>query len=166
MGDAQFLHNWLYINFIMNKTYLKQKNISQISRGYYPGQHYCPGKESWQMYGSNLIMRCVPSEINVGVFTDRGGTIGWLMSDDALVVVDTQFPNSAEKLIEVIKEKTDRKLDILLNTHHHGDHSGGNIAFKEMVNKVVAHKNSKANQQRVAEERNQVEKQLYPGYDL
>ena len=103
-----------------------------------------------------------PLRKNVGVFTDRGGTIGWLMSDEALVVVDTQFPNSAEKLVGVIKEKTDRKLDILLNTHHHGDHSGGNIAFKDMVTKVVAHKNSKVNQQRVAEERDQVDKQLYP----
>ncbi|HET8828777.1 MAG TPA: MBL fold metallo-hydrolase, partial [Pelobium sp.] len=36
-------------------------------------------------------------------------------------------------------------------THHHGDHSGGNIAFKGLVKQVIAHENSLLNQKRVAE---------------
>ena len=40
-----------------------------------------------------------------------------------------------------------------MNTHHHGDHTSGNIAFKGLVQNVLAHENSKANQQRVAKEK-------------
>ena len=99
---------------------------------------------------------------DVYIFTERGGTIACLMSDNGLVVVDTQFPDQAGHLITELKKNTDRKLDLLINTHHHGDHSGGNIAFKGMVNKVVAHQNSYANQKRVAEGRDALDTQLLP----
>lgn len=99
---------------------------------------------------------------NVGVFTERGGTIGWLIEKNGIVVVDTQFPEQAEHLIENIKEQSDHKIDLVMNTHHHGDHSGGNIAFKGLADKVVAHANSKANQARQAKERNREDRQLYP----
>jgi glyoxylase-like metal-dependent hydrolase (beta-lactamase superfamily II) len=99
---------------------------------------------------------------NVGIFTERGGTIAWMIDNQGLVVVDTQFPDTAQHLIEEIRKQSDRKIDLLINTHHHGDHSGGNIAFKGLVDKVVAHQNSKANQERVAKGSNSEDKQLYP----
>lgn len=99
---------------------------------------------------------------SIGVFIGRGGTIGWLIDDAAMVAVDSQFPDYAKKFIEQAKAKMDREMDMLINTHHHGDHTAGNIAFKGLVKKVVAHENSKANQMRVAIERNQEEGQLYP----
>ena len=99
---------------------------------------------------------------SVGVFIGRGGTIAWLANDQGIVAVDSQFPDYAKKFIDQIKEKVDRPIDLLINTHHHGDHTGGNIAFKGLVNKVVAHENSKANQMRVAKARDQEAGQLYP----
>ena len=98
----------------------------------------------------------------VGVYKNRGGTIAWLVDKDGLAVVDTQFPDAAKDLIQRLREKTERKVDVLFNTHHHGDHSSGNIAFKDMVEKVVAHENSLANQKRVAVERKKEATQLYP----
>lgn len=99
---------------------------------------------------------------NVGYFTGRGGTIGWLINEGGIAVVDSQFPPSAKELIAEIRKKSDKKVDFLINTHHHGDHSGGNIAFKEIVENVTAHENSKANQMRVAKERESEDTQLYP----
>lgn len=99
---------------------------------------------------------------NVGIFTERGGTIAWLIDKQGIVVVDTQFPDTAVHLIEEIKKQSSLELDLLINTHHHGDHTGGNIAFKGMVKKVVAHQNSKANQERVAVSGKTEDKQLYP----
>lgn len=98
----------------------------------------------------------------VGVFIGRGGTIGWMANDKGVVAVDSQFPDYAKKFIEKVKAETGREMDLLINTHHHGDHSGGNIAFKGLVKNVVAHENSKANQMRVAQARNQEKGQLYP----
>jgi glyoxylase-like metal-dependent hydrolase (beta-lactamase superfamily II) len=50
----------------------------------------------------------------------------------------------------------------LINTHHHGDHTAGNIAFEGLTGMILAHENSKKNQMNVAKERNQETSQLYP----
>jgi len=99
---------------------------------------------------------------NIGIFTERGGTIAWMVDKSGIAVVDTQFPEQAGHLIEEIKKKSDRKIDLLVNTHHHGDHSAGNITFKGMVNNVIAHENSMLNQKRVAEGRDALDTQLLP----
>ena len=77
---------------------------------------------------------------NVGIFNGKGGTIGWLATKDALVVVDSQFPDTAQICFDGLKQKTARGVDILINTHHHGDHTGGNSVFKD-AKKMVAHRN-------------------------
>lgn len=99
---------------------------------------------------------------NVGIFTERGGTIVYRATPGGVVVVDTQFPDQAKNLINDFKSKDLRKIDLVINTHHHGDHTGGNIAFKKVAKSFVAHENSVANQMRVAEERGTKKTQLYP----
>ncbi len=72
-----------------------------------------------------------PVRRSVGYFTMRGGTIGYLVNDDGVVVVDTQFPASAEAFLKGLATRSDgRPVDVLLNTHHHGDHTGGNSVFR------------------------------------
>ena len=99
---------------------------------------------------------------DVGVFTSRGGTIVWRIAKDGLAVIDSQFQESAEMLIGEIGKKQKGKIDLLLNTHHHGDHSNGNIAFEGIAKKVVAHQNSKTNQERVAKKGNRLDDVLLP----
>ena len=98
----------------------------------------------------------------IGVFTEKGGTILFMLNTDGTVVVDAQFPDSAQHLIDDIKTRTDKPYRLLINTHHHGDHTSGNIAFKGLVQHVLAHANSKTNQQTVAVKNNNEDKQLYP----
>lgn len=114
------------------------------------------------IFMDDLPYKMTPLRNNVGYFTERGGTIGWMISKNGIVVIDTQFPEQAHHLIEEIKKQSGRKVDLLINTHHHGDHSGGNIAFKGLATTVLAHENSKKNQMRVAKERGQEDEQLYP----
>ena len=78
---------------------------------------------------------------NVGVFTARGGTIGYLVTPDAVVVIDSQFPDTAPLFLEGLKPKTSRKIDLLINSHHHGDHTGGNKVLQPSVATIVAHAN-------------------------
>jgi len=99
---------------------------------------------------------------NVGYFTGRGGTIGYLINDQGTAVVDSQFPDTAAILISKLKEQSQRPIELLINTHHHGDHTAGNIAFKGLIGKAVAHENSRKNQKRVAEEQGAGSEQLYP----
>jgi cyclase len=99
---------------------------------------------------------------NAGIFTEKGGTILFLITKDGLVVVDSQFPDSAQHFIDEIKKKHGAPFRLLINTHHHGDHSSGNIAFKGLVTHVLAHANSKINQTNAAIKSKNEDKQLYP----
>ncbi len=99
---------------------------------------------------------------NVGIFTEKGGTIGFLLNKKQIVVVDSEFPEQATHLITELKKQSGKPFELLINTHHHGDHSSGNISFKGIVQKVAAHTNSKANQERVAKEKKNEDQQLYP----
>jgi cyclase len=98
----------------------------------------------------------------MGVFTEKGGTILFRIGKEGMVVVDSQFPEQSQHLIDELKKKSEQPFQLLINTHHHGDHSGGNIAFKGLVANVLAHENSKKNQERVAKEKKTEDQQLYP----
>lgn len=73
---------------------------------------------------------------NVGMFSNRGGTIGWMFQPDATVVVDSQYPDQAADFLIGAKERRDEQIDVLINTHHHGDHTGGNGTLN--AKKIVA----------------------------
>ena len=89
---------------------------------------------------------------NVGYFTGGGGTIGYLINNDGVVVVDTQFMNTAQICLAGLQERSkNRGVDVLFNTHHHGDHTGGNMAFKGIAKKHVANKRAAELQQQVYE---------------
>jgi cyclase len=98
----------------------------------------------------------------VGYYTESGGTIVWQIEDGAVVVVDTQFPENAGHLIKELGKKSEAPIDYVINTHHHGDHTSGNIAFKGLAKHIVAHENSKTNQKASAESRGNLDKILLP----
>lgn len=98
----------------------------------------------------------------VGVFTERGGTIAYLNTKKGFAVVDSQFPDQSKHLIDELKKLSEKPIQLLINTHHHGDHSGGNISFKGLVEHVVAHENSLKNQKETAQKQKSEDKQLYP----
>jgi glyoxylase-like metal-dependent hydrolase (beta-lactamase superfamily II) len=98
---------------------------------------------------------------DIGIFSESGGTIGFYQSADGYVVIDSQFPDPAKHLIEELKKMSDKPIKYLINTHHHGDHTGGNISFKGIAEHVVGHDNCLANYKRVSETAKTTEKQLY-----
>ncbi len=97
----------------------------------------------------------------VGLFEGRGGTIGWYASKDALVVVDSQFPDTARICLDGLRQKSGRGVDLLVNTHHHGDHTAGNKTLKEAATRVLAHANVPGLQRRAAEEAKTLDAQVY-----
>ena len=80
---------------------------------------------------------------NVGTFTARGGTMGWLVGPDAVVVIDSQFADTSKMFLDGFKPMIGgRKIDLLINTHHHPDHTGGNKVLQPSVTKIVAQENA------------------------
>ena len=77
---------------------------------------------------------------NVGSFVGQGGTIGWLISPDGVVVVDAQMPPTAKACLEGLNARSgNRPIECVFNTHHHRDHTGGNSVFRPAARKIVAH---------------------------
>jgi glyoxylase-like metal-dependent hydrolase (beta-lactamase superfamily II) len=98
-----------------------------------------------------------------GIFTGgRGGTIGWWIGADGALVIDTQFPETARTCLSAVRTRTARKLDAVLITHHHADHTSGIPAFRGDAAKVVAHRNVPGLQKAAAEQRGTLEEQDYP----
>jgi cyclase len=76
----------------------------------------------------------------VGYFTGNGGTIGWHVDKKSVVVIDAQMPVTAKICLDGINERSgSRPIDVLVNTHHHGDHTAGNVVFKPAARKILAH---------------------------
>lgn len=97
---------------------------------------------------------------NLGIFTERGGTIAFLLGKSGITVVDAQFPDQSKHLIDELKNRSEQPCKLLINTHHHGDHTAGNISFKGIVDHVLAHENSLKNQKNVTAQN--PDSQLYP----
>lgn len=99
---------------------------------------------------------------NVGIFTEKGGTIGWLIQPDGIVVIDSQWQEQSLHLLDEIKRQQEGPVRYLINTHHHADHTSGNIAFKGIATNILAHENSKVNQLNAAHINNTTADQLFP----
>ena len=104
----------------------------------------------------------VPIRRGVGAFTDRGGTIGYLKAPGALVAVDAQFPESAQAFLDGLREESARGLDLLVNTHHHGDHTAGNAVLAPVAARHVAHEAVPGLQRAAAVRSGSLNAQAYP----
>jgi glyoxylase-like metal-dependent hydrolase (beta-lactamase superfamily II) len=68
---------------------------------------------------------------NVYMLQGAGGNIGVSVGDDGIVIVDDQFAPLAEKIQAALKGITDKPVRFVINTHYHGDHTGGNLQFQK-----------------------------------
>ncbi|HYH10478.1 MAG TPA: MBL fold metallo-hydrolase [Thermoanaerobaculia bacterium] len=77
---------------------------------------------------------------SVYMLTGAGGNIGASVGDDGIVIVDDQYAPLAPKIEAALKSITDKPVRFILNTHYHGDHTGGNEHFGKSA-PIVAHEN-------------------------
>jgi glyoxylase-like metal-dependent hydrolase (beta-lactamase superfamily II) len=77
---------------------------------------------------------------NVHVLFGAGGNIAVSVGEDGLLIVDDQFAPLAPKIEEALRALSDKPLRFVLNTHWHGDHTGGNLHFGAKA-PIVAHDN-------------------------
>jgi cyclase len=70
-----------------------------------------------------------------------GGNIGVSIGDDGVLMVDTQFAPLSEKIVQAIRTLSDGPIQLIINTHIHGDHNGGNENFAAMGIPIASHYN-------------------------
>jgi cyclase len=76
----------------------------------------------------------------VHMLTGAGGNIGVSAGEDGILIIDNQFEPLADKIRAAIAGISAGDLEFVVNTHFHGDHTGGNIVFGEEA-LIVAHTN-------------------------
>lgn len=77
---------------------------------------------------------------NIYMLEGRGGNIGVSVGDDGVLMIDDQYANMSDAIKDALKKLGNGKLEYVLNTHHHGDHTGGNAVFGAEAT-IVAHDN-------------------------
>jgi cyclase len=77
---------------------------------------------------------------HVYMLEGSGGNIGVSVGEDGIVIVDDEFAPLAPKIKAALKNITDKSLKFVLNTHFHGDHTGGNVEFSSEAT-IIAHEN-------------------------
>ncbi|MFZ5496035.1 MAG: MBL fold metallo-hydrolase [Verrucomicrobiota bacterium] len=78
---------------------------------------------------------------HVFMLEGAGGNIGVSAGPDGILIVDDQFAPLADKIAAALAQLNPGRLKFVLNTHHHGDHTGGNAAFGAKEATIVAHRN-------------------------
>src|SRR5438552_3451269 len=80
---------------------------------------------------------------NIYMLEGQGGNIAASVGEDGIVIVDDEFAPLAEKIQAALKELkiTDKPVRFVINTHYHGDHTGGNVPFNNAGSTLIAQDN-------------------------
>lgn len=90
--------------------------------------------------------RLAIEEVKPGLYmiTGPGGNIGVRVTSEGVILIDDKFPEDFEEIQALVASVSDLPVKYVVNTHHHGDHSGSNPAFLEVA-EIIAHKNARLN---------------------
>jgi len=90
---------------------------------------------------SKVEIKTTKVSSNFYTLDGQGGTIGVLTGPDGVFMVDAQFAPLSEKIVAAIRQISDGRIRYLVNTHVHGDHTGGNENFGKIGVTILAREN-------------------------
>jgi cyclase len=82
---------------------------------------------------------------NLYVIVGNGGNVAAMPTGEGVILVDDKFAQDAPEIMAKVKSVTSQPIRYVLNTHQHGDHTGGNEAMLAANAEIVIHKNARAN---------------------
>lgn len=90
---------------------------------------------------SDVVIETIELEADLFMLVGRGGNIGLSVGDDGAFLIDDQYAPLTEKILAAIAAVTSEPVRWVLNTHWHGDHTGGNENLGKAGAMIVAHEN-------------------------
>ncbi len=83
---------------------------------------------------------------NLYVIIGDGGNVAVMPTNEGVLVVDDKFARDAPQIMEKIKSISDKPVKYVLNTHQHGDHTGGNDDMMTAQHaQILIHRNARDN---------------------
>src|SRR5229473_44607 len=103
----------------------------------------CAGLRAQDKDFSKVEIKVTKVSGNIYMLEGEGGNIAASVGEDGIVIVDDQFAPLAEKIQTALKNLkiTDKPVRFVINTHFHGDHTGGNDPFANAGSTVIAQDN-------------------------
>jgi glyoxylase-like metal-dependent hydrolase (beta-lactamase superfamily II) len=74
-----------------------------------------------------------------------GGNVAAYVTDEGVILIDDKFERDNAEILAKLKSVTDKPVRYILNTHQHGDHTGGNAKMLAANAEIIAQKNARAN---------------------
>ena len=90
---------------------------------------------------NEVTIETIPISNSVYMLVGQGGNIGVSVGEDGVFVIDDQFAQLTPKILDAIKKLSDKPIQYVVNTHYHGDHTGGNANMEKAGAKIIAHDN-------------------------
>jgi cyclase len=92
---------------------------------------------------SKVEMKVTKVSGNIYMLEGQGGNIAASVGEDGIVIVDDEFAPLADKIQAALKNLaiTDKPVRFVINTHYHGDHTGGNVPFNNAGSTIIAQDN-------------------------
>ena len=88
---------------------------------------------------SDVKIISIPVSDNIYMLSGQGGNIGLFLGEDGTFIIDDQFAPLTEKILAAIKSVGGDTPRFLINTHFHGDHTGGNENLGNAGTLIVSH---------------------------
>jgi glyoxylase-like metal-dependent hydrolase (beta-lactamase superfamily II) len=101
----------------------------------------CAGVARAQEDWDAVQVQAVPIAGSVHMLVGRGGNIGVSVGADGTILVDDQFAPLTDKIVAAVQTITPDPVRFIINTHFHGDHTGGNENFGKRGSIITAHEN-------------------------
>ncbi len=79
------------------------------------------------------------------VIIGSGGNVAFVPTPDGVILIDDKFPQDNPQIVAKVKSITDKPIRYVVNTHHHGDHTGGNAALLAANAEIILHRNARVN---------------------
>ena len=89
----------------------------------------------------NVKIKTIPITDGIYMLQGQGGNIGVLVGEDGVFLIDDQYAGLSNKIIDAVRKISREPIRFLINTHWHGDHTGGNENFGRAGVVIMAHDN-------------------------
>ena len=124
-----------------NSLWSRRNRIAVTATGVALGGGAVAGPVVGQQDMSQVEIETVRLETDLFMLMGQGGNIGLSVGDDGAFLIDDQFAPLTDKILAAVAEVTDQPVRWVLNTHWHGDHTGGNENLGGAGAMIVAHEN-------------------------
>ena len=85
-----------------------------------------------------------PVKEGLYMIVGSGGNVGVRVTSEGVILIDDKFPQNFEEIQALVASVSDLPVKYVINTHHHGDHSGGNNGYIQIA-EIIAHQNARDN---------------------